>query len=111
MKRAFFAELLFLALIIVTTGMAFGCSNSLTAPSAPAVVYSVTGTAKTVELQYTTPEGTLFTPDNVPLPFTYSRTATPGDYLALLVSITSAGDTGNARASISKNGVEVATQT
>ncbi len=95
------------------------CGGTTTAPSStpPAVTYSVTGTAKTVQLGYSDPCFTALDPIVIPssmtLPFTYTcQTAPPTNTkLFLSAQIDTPGDQGSIRASISKNGVEVASQT
>ena len=81
----------------------------------PAVTYAVTGTAKTVQLGYSDPCNALdpiVIPNSMTLPFTYTcPTVPPKTGLLLSAQIDTPGDQGSIRAAISKNGVEVASQT
>src|SRR4051794_27397800 len=80
-----------------------------TAPSSapPAVTYSVTGTAKTVQLGYSDPcfgaLDPIVIPNSMALPFTYTcaKTIAPNTLLLLSAQIDTPGDQGSIRASIS----------
>lgn len=103
------------ALIAFSLASGLASCGGPSAPTAavPAVVYSVTGTAATVELGYTLPDGSILIPGSpVALPFTYTwSTAQPSAHLLLSAQINTPGDQGSIRAAISKNGVEVGVQT
>ena len=67
-----------------------------------------------VALGYTLPDGSIRIPGApVSLPFTYTWPTTPPPNADLLLSaqISTPGDQGSVRASISKNGVEASSQT
>jgi hypothetical protein len=105
-----------LAVLLSVTGALSSCGGTTTPSSSPpAVTYSVTGTAKTITIGYTDPTSAvgaiivIQTP--MTLPFTYtSRTALSGASLYVSAQIATQGDQGSIRASISKDGVEVASQ-
>ena len=106
-----------LAVLLTVTGVLSSCGGTTTPSSSPpAVTYSVTGTAKTITISYTNPTsaiGVIIVNQNpMALPFTYtSPTALSGASLSLSAQIATQGDQGSIRASISKDGVEVASQT
>ena len=105
-----------LAIFLAAVSVSLSCCSptSPTTPGAPpAVTYSVTGTAKTVELGYTLSDGSILIPASpMTLPFTYTwPTAQPNATLLLSAQINTPGDQGSIRASISKNGVEAGGQT
>lgn len=85
-----------------------------TAPPTPPVLYSVTGTAKTVEIRYTLPDGSSVIGTNAQtLPFTYEWPTPPaqGQLVSLSAEITTAGDTGTVHVSVSENGIETGSDT
>ena len=106
-----------LALLLSVTGALSSCGGTTTPSSSPpAVIYSVTGTAKTITIGYTDPTSAVGTATVIQtpmtLPFTYtSQTALSGASLFISAQIDTQGDLGSIRASISKDGVEVASQT
>jgi hypothetical protein len=68
----------------------------------------VTGNAKTAEIGYTIPTGSIFVDPKRPLPFTYTwSTAKPNDILLLSAQIDTFGDGGSVRVSISRDGTEI----
>jgi hypothetical protein len=80
----------------------------------PPFSYSVTGTAKTVEIHYTRPDYSIVIGTNgQTLPFTYTWPTPPNkDQLVLLsAEITTPGDTGSVLVSVSENGIETANAT
>jgi hypothetical protein len=85
-----------------------------TAPPTPPVLYSVTGTAKTVEIRYTLPDSSIFiSTKGQTLPFTFAWPTPPaqGQLVLLSAEITTAGDTGTVRVSVSENGIETGSDT
>src|SRR5882762_5803080 len=101
-------------LIGLVSAIASCSDRTPTAPATPppAVFYSVTGTAKTINVGYTTPIGSIFIDPQVPLPFTYTWTsAQSGAHLLLSAYIDTPGDLGSIRVSISKNGAEIGSDT
>ena len=108
-------------LLIGVSALLFGiasssCSRSSTAPTTavpPPVAFSVTGSAKSVQIRYTKPESIIITGDSQTLPFTYAWLTPPNQFqlIALTATITTVGNTGTVHVSVSENGVETGSDT
>ena len=84
----------------------FSCSHPATAPSAPPppVAFSVTGSAKTVQISYSQPHYSISILAPQSLPFTFTWPVPPNQFQLVLLSaqITTVGDIGTVRASVSE---------
>lgn len=104
---------------VLLFGVALASCGTSTMPTSPApltqpVSFSVTGTAKTVQIDYTRPDGSIVIGTNAQtLPFTYAWLTPPAQFQLVLLSaeITTAGDTGTVRVSVSENGIETSSAT
>jgi hypothetical protein len=77
-------------------------------------VYSVTGTAKTVQLTYTLPDySVIISGPSEQLPFTYTWSTPPNPFQLILLTagISTRGDTGTVLVSVTENGIVVASDT
>jgi len=99
------------ALVIVAAlGAALGVGGASSSPGSPVPVeYRVTGSARTVSLTYSTPDGTQ-QEASVRLPWDYRRPGRRGDFLYVSAQITDQGG-GSAIAQILVNGVTVKSST
>jgi hypothetical protein len=74
-------------------------------------MYSVTGTAKTVQITYSQPDYSIIgTDQSQTLPFVYKWPAPPNKFQLILLTagITTPGDSGTVRIAVIENGVETA---
>jgi hypothetical protein len=80
--------------------------NIALAPTAPTVEYSITGTAKTCAATYRSSSGAT-SQGRVNIPWSFTRSATSGDFLYISCQIDTSGDTGSILVRILRNGLVV----
>jgi Carboxypeptidase regulatory-like domain len=93
--------------IDVATDAPFDIALSPTPPPAAAVEYSITGSAKTCQATYRSSSGGT-SQARVTIPWSFTRSATTGDFLYVSCQIDSSGDSGSIFVRISRHGSTVA---
>jgi hypothetical protein len=93
--------------IDIATDAPFDVALSPTPPPAAAVEYSITGTARTCSATYRSSAGGT-SQSRVTIPWSFTRSASSGDFLYVSCQIDSSGDNGSIFVRISRHGATVA---
>ena len=98
--------------VLMLAAVSWSCDQSSIAPQRPApFTYSVTGTAKTVQITYSQADYSIIGTDrSQTLPFVYTWPTPPNKFQLILLGagVTTPGDSGTVRIAVIENGVETA---